>query len=316
MSTSEMDRGNFEEVARRELHDDGEREPQAIERDIDATRADMRATLEALERRFSFERLVDMTVGRIRDRGGEFAGNLTEAATQNPMPLLLTSIGLGWMMLASRRGSRSNSGSYYSDAHDDGVTTGALREGARSLRERAGNIRDRASHAADKVHGAMDSTRETMHGAMGSMRSAIDSTRETVGSAMDSTRETWRHAAESSRHTLEQTTDSLRSGAHRAAEVTREQAERVNRLLHEQPLMLGALGLAAGAIIGALLPTTEHEGRMVGDMRNKAMKEVAQKSRAKFEAAREQVAAALRPEGKESSDEGGAGERQSASRPH
>jgi hypothetical protein len=51
-------------------------------------------------------------------------------------------------------------------------------------------------------------------------------------------------------------------------------------------------------------------------MRNKAMKEVAQKSRAKFEAAREQVAAALRPEGKESSDEGGAGERQSASRPH
>ena len=315
MSTNEMDRGNFEEVARRELHDEDEREPQAIERDIDATRADMRATLEALERRFSFERLVDMTVGRIRERGGEFAGNLTDAAAQNPMPLLLTSIGLGWMMLTSRRGSRSNSGSYYSGDYDEGGT-GALREGARSLRERAGSIRDRASHAADKVHGAMDSTRETMHGAMGSMRSAMDSTRESVGNAMDSTRDTWRHAAESSRHTLEQTTESLRSGASRAAEVTREQAERVNRLLHEQPLMLGALGLAAGAIIGALLPTTEHEGRMLGDMRNKAVKEVAQKSRAKFEAAREQVAAALRPEGKGSSDESGASERQPASRPH
>jgi ElaB/YqjD/DUF883 family membrane-anchored ribosome-binding protein len=315
MSTSEMDRGNFEDVARRDLHDDDEREPQAIERDIDATRADMRATLEALERRFSFERLVDMTVGRIRDRGGEFAGNLTDAATRNPMPLLLTSIGLGWMMLTSRRGPRSNSGSYYSGDYDEGGT-GALREGARSLRERAGNIRDRASHAADKVHGAMDSTRETMHGAMGSMRTAMDSTRETVGNAVDSTRETWRHAAESSRHTLEQTTESLRSGASRAAEVTREQAERVNRLLHEQPLMLGALGLAAGAIIGALLPTTEHEGRMLGDIRNKTMKEVAQKSRAKFEAAREQVTAALRPEGKGSSDDSGSSERQSASRPH
>src|SRR5688572_2907495 len=281
MSTTEMDSGNFEDVARRDLRDDDDREPQAIERDIDATRADMRATLEALERRFSFERLIDMTVGRIRERGGEFAGNLTDAATQNPMPLLLTSIGLGWMMLTSRRGARGNR-AYYSNSGDydyhDG--TGTLREGSRNLRERA-------SQAAAKVHGAVDSTRETMHGAMESMHGAVGSTRDTVHNAMDATRETWKHAAESSRQTFEHTAESLRSGASRAAEVAREQKNRVNRLLHEQPLMLGALGLAAGAIIGALLPTTEHEDRMLGDMRNKTMKEVARKSRAKLETARE-----------------------------
>jgi ElaB/YqjD/DUF883 family membrane-anchored ribosome-binding protein len=309
MSTSEMDRGSFEDAAPRDLRGgDDEREPQAIERNIDATRADMRATLEALERRFSFDRLVDMTVGRIRERGGEFAGNLTDAATRNPIPLLLASIGVGWMMLASRRGSRANGGYYsgsgdYTGDYDQHEGAGMLREKARHLRERAGHLRERASEAANKVHGAMDSTRETMHGAMGSMHSA-----------MDSTRETWKHAAESSRHTLEHTADSLRSGASRAAEVTRAQAERVTRLLHEQPLMLGALGLAAGAIIGALLPTTEHEGRMLGDVRNKAMKEVAQKSRAKFETAREHAAAALRPEG--GTDDSGSSARQPASRPH
>jgi hypothetical protein len=311
MSTPEMDSGNFEDVARRDLLDDDEREPQAIERDIDATRADMRATLEALERRFSLERLVDMTVGRIRERGGEFAGNLTDAATQNPMPLLLISIGLGWMMLSSRRGPRANSASYSgSGDYDYNDDTGTLGARAGNLRDRAGKIRDRASEAADRVHGAMSSTRETVQGAMDSMHSAMDSTRETVHSAIDSTRETWKHAAESSRHTLEQ----VRSGASRAAELTREQGDRMNRLLHEQPLMLGALGLAAGAIVGALLPTTEHENRMLGDMRNKAVKEVAAKSRAKLETAREQVAAALRPES--SSDDGGSSGRQSASRPH
>jgi hypothetical protein len=314
-----MDRGNFEDVARRELRDDDEREPQAIERDIDATRADMRATLEALERRFSFERLVDMTVGRIRERGGEFAGNLTDAATQNPMPLLLTSIGLGWMMLASRRGSRGNGGYYAGSGdyeHHDG--TGSLGEGTRHLRERAGSIRDRASQAAGKVHGAVDATHDSVQGAMDSMHNAMNSTRETVGNAMHSTRETWKHAAQSSRQTLEHTAESLRSlrsGASRAAEVTREQAVRVNRLLHEQPLMLGALGLAAGAIIGALLPTTEQENRMLGDIRDKTIRDVAQKSRAKFETAREQVTAALRPEAS-ADDEGGASEHQSASRPH
>ena len=309
MSTSEMDRGNFEDAARRDLRDgNDEREPQAIERNIDATRADMRATLEALERRFSFERLVDMTVGRIRERGGEFAGNLTDAAARNPIPLLLASIGVGWMMLASRRPSGANGGYYsgtndYAADHDRYEGTGALREKARHLRERAGDIRQRASEVAQKAHEAMDSTRETMHGAMGSMHEA-----------MDSTRETWKHAAESSRQTLEHTAESLRSGATRAAEVTRSQAERMNRLLHEQPLMLGAVGLAAGAIIGALLPTTEHEGRMLGDMRSKAMKEVAQKSRATFATAREHVAAALRPEG--GGDESGSSARQPVSRPH
>ena len=49
--------------------------------------------------------------------------------------------------------------------------------------------------------------------------------------------------------------------------------------------MLGALGLAAGAIIGALLPTSEHEGRYLGEMRDKTIKDVAQKSRVRLETA-------------------------------
>jgi len=258
MSTSETDSGrSFEEVARhsgemREAHELEDREPQVIEREIDATRADMRATLEALERRFSFDRLVDMTVGRIRARGGEFAGNLTDAATQNPMPLLLTSIGLGWMMLMSRRGTR-------------------------------------AERAADQVQGAMDSTRETL-----------------------------KQAAESSRETIEQTAESVRSGATRAFEMTREHAgvarERVDRLLHEQPLMLGALGLAAGAIIGALLPSSEHEDRYLGEMRDKAVKGVARKSRERLETALDQVAPSSTAERRSAGDEDSRG--RPASRPH
>jgi len=295
MSTSETDGGrSFEEVARRsgEMREASEledREPQVIEREIDATRADMRATLEALERRFSFDRLVDMTVGRIRARGGEFAGNLTDAATQNPMPLLLTSIGLGWMMLMSRRGSRGGNATPYENQWKD-----------QSADDRGGALRERAGRAADQVHGAMDSTRETLK------------------QAADSTRETWRQAADSSRETIEQTAESVRSGATRAVEITREQAgmarERVDRLLHEQPLMLGALGLAAGAIIGALLPTSEQEDRYLGEMRDKAVKDVAQKSRARLKTALDQVAPSSSAERRNAGDEGSRS--RPASRPH
>ena len=49
----------------------------------------------------------------------------------------------------------------------------------------------------------------------------------------------------------------------------------MQRMLDEQPLILGALGLAAGALIGALLPSTESENRSVGDVRESVVQKVA-----------------------------------------
>jgi hypothetical protein len=193
---------------------------------------------------------------------------LTDAAAQNPVPMLLTSIGLGWMMLTNRRGNGSRASS-------------------------ASDLSDKASHAAERMHGAAHGAAEGMHGAAERMHGAMDSTRETLA-----------HSAES-----------LRGSASRAATATREQVEyarqRMDRLLDEQPLMLGALGLAAGAILGALLPTTEHEDRLLGDVRDKAVRNVAQQSRARHEAAREHAAAFSSP-GREDD----AAREQATQRPH
>src|SRR6188768_2684440 len=169
MSTTETDRDRelYANASREELREDTDREPHAIERDIDATRADMRATLEALERRFSFDRLVDLTVGRVRERGGEFAGNLTDAATRNPVPLLLTAVGVGWMMLASRGGNHGSNRNW--PAGSGG-------------RHRADDFRDRAAQAVDQVAGAVDSTRETLKDAMQSSRETLEETAESLRS--------------------------------------------------------------------------------------------------------------------------------------
>lgn len=231
---------------------DGPRDAAGLERDIDATRADVRETLAALERRLSLDRLVEMTIGRIRDRGGEFAGNLTDTAAKNPVPVLLTSIGLGWMMLMSRRGG------------DDGAARGA------GTRSRVGAAFDRAESAASGVG-------DRLHEASARVGEAVDSSRET----------------------LADTAESVRAGVGRAAAATHEQIdyarERMDRMLHEQPLLLGALGIAAGALIGALLPTTEAEDRWLGDARSKAVKNAAQASRTRYEAAREAAAAYSAP---------------------
>ena len=73
--------------------------------------------------------------------------------------------------------------------------------------------------------------------------------------------------------------------------------------LHEQPLVLGALGLAAGAAIGAALPTTDKEDEWLGDSRDRL------KERAK-EAGWEQVEKARAAAGAAYSAARGEAERQ------
>jgi ElaB/YqjD/DUF883 family membrane-anchored ribosome-binding protein len=192
----------------------------------------MKATLDALEHRLSFDRLVELTLGRIKDRSGEFAGNLTDAATQNPVPALLTSIGIGWMMLTSRRGARS-------DHHGSG----------------------NGDHGAPEGSG---------------LGGSLASTRDTMRRAVDSTRGTLQHAADSSHEAIEHATESLRAGSEKAKEQFDVARERMDRLLDEQPLLLGAFGMAVGAVLGAILPTTENENRWLGPIRDKTSDLVAE----------------------------------------
>jgi hypothetical protein len=246
------------------------RDPQTIERELDATRADLRDTLTALERRLSFDRLFDLTVGRIREHGGQFAGNLGHAAVQNPMPVLLTSIGLGWMMLESRRGN------------------GAYGDGESSSTDR---MSGRMGRMGDRMHHAMDSSRERMARARDSLHGA---------------------------------TDSMRSGASHAAAATRERAEQARasfeHMLEEQPLVLGAIGLAAGAFIGALLPASEAENRWLGDTRERALRSAARAARehAREGAGRDEGEAAPEFSAQANRDAGGAatGATERPTRPH
>jgi hypothetical protein len=91
-------------------------------------------------------------------------------------------------------------------------------------------------------------------------------------------RERIRSGAETTRQKLTSSKEVVASGLGRTAGTAQVQATRVregfNSILEEQPLVLGALGIALGAAIGAALPRTEQEDRLLGEASDAAMSRV------------------------------------------
>jgi hypothetical protein len=78
-------------------------------------------------------------------------------------------------------------------------------------------------------------------------------------------------------------------GASQAGVQARSLGSRTTSYLQEQPLLLGALGVVAGAALGLLLPSSRSERRMLG----KAREGVRQNAQASVRAASQQMADAV-----------------------
>ena len=79
------------------------RPPEEIERDIEATRAEMAETLDVIERKLSPGQLIDQAVDYLRAEGT--GSRVGEVIKRNPLPVVLIGVGLAWLALSelSRR---------------------------------------------------------------------------------------------------------------------------------------------------------------------------------------------------------------------
>jgi ElaB/YqjD/DUF883 family membrane-anchored ribosome-binding protein len=218
-------------------------DPRTIERRSDAIRADMNQTLDALQRQVSPGALVDRGMDLFREHGGDLGANLGRSIRENPMPALLTLVGVGWMILSSRPSTAGAPVATGGDASGSMSTTGTMGDaGATS----GGGIAGAVAPLADKLHDGRERVAE-------------------------------------------------RSRA--AADAARERAQRANqgfqRLLDEQPLVVGALGIAAGALLGALVPESDRERELLGDARERAVAKAKDLGAQGYERARETATQAV-----------------------
>lgn len=149
---------------RRDDHHDGKESPESLEREVDQARARLGRTASELSDRLSPGELMDQALGMAREHGGEFGRNLGAQVKNNPLPMLLTSVGISWMMMSSgNKGATDIRDSYDSSKDTDG---NGLKD---AIGDSVARSRDKAAAVGDRVQGATTDVKESAQHARDSL---------------------------------------------------------------------------------------------------------------------------------------------------
>jgi hypothetical protein len=169
--------------------------------------------------------------------------NIGAQMRDNPLPLLLISAGVGLMLSRTFRNDGYNGG--FSMYRDD--ASGDLMRRTADPTAGFGNHRDDY-----RSRGSASSS-----GMMSSVRDSVSSMTDTVSSQASS-------LVDNVRDTFSSSVDRMSDMTDRAGDYTNRARSGLSTLATEQPLVLGALGLLAGAALAAMLPRTHLEEEYVG----------------------------------------------------
>lgn len=271
----------------------GDQSPKEIEREVDRERQKISGTVDELQERFSPKNLASDAMSLFSEHGGDFGRSLGRTVRDNPVPLILTGIGLAWLMAGSGDQGRSSRREF---GHDDGLDygrdryrqtgwydrdrlpdhdrtgrTAAARTGAAggddggvgsSLRSGAPGVGSDIGSAARSVGASASDTTSTVRDkASAGVDAAADAARTTAAKAGALADRTGAAAADTYDEMRRRADDAGR----RARDYGRRARDGLDDLMEEQPLVIGALALAIGAAIGGALPRTQREDEWVGE---------------------------------------------------
>jgi ElaB/YqjD/DUF883 family membrane-anchored ribosome-binding protein len=234
-----------------EFNTESQKSPETIEREIDEQRAHISHIVDALGSKFTPGQMLDQALGLVKGNGAEFFGNLGTTVRNNPVPTVLTTVGLCWLMLGQNHPPRvgyrvgpDQDGSDWSEGLASGLGSARnhLHDTTDSLREGFHHLKDKASHLADDLSAGARHARSRAH----------------------------------------ETGDRMTQGSH-------DLGDQFSRLLKEQPLMMAAAGIALGAMLGAALPSTSTEQRVMGKTSAGLTDKARQKAREGYETVRDTV---------------------------
>jgi ElaB/YqjD/DUF883 family membrane-anchored ribosome-binding protein len=140
------------------------------------------------------------------------------------------------------------------------------------------------------------------HAGSGSSQSMADSLRQTTGDLRERAGDAVGQASDWAQDQYERGSRQLDQVRDQSMQQFRQARGSIERFVSENPLMVGVVGLAAGLVIGALLPRTRQEDRAFGQWADQVRDQGLRYAREATQRGREYVEEAL---GGDSEDSGG-----------
>lgn len=250
-------------------------DPEAIADDIRETRAEMDETIDALSAKLDPSRLVDQAkeafTSSAKDAGTSMMESFKDSSfldtiKDNPIPAAAVGLSVAWFLskmgeaesdryradqyhatgdpyFAPRsRRPRSYGDNYGTDRtmpsrYDAQYATGGAGDGGESMKDKAS---DALGAAKDKAAGAVDAIEDKASG-------LVDSAKDALSGGADATR------------------DRARQTGQDLQRYERQAESWMERQMQSNPLAVGAVALAAGALVGLSVPETNAEHQAFGD---------------------------------------------------
>lgn len=250
--------------------------------EIERTRAGLGETVDAIQERLSPRNLKDQAKDKVKEatvgRAREARSGIVDTVRANPLPVAITGIGLGWLLMGARRQDaprhgddvrryRTPTNEYAPEVDEYPLDNGHEGTDGSSTGEAVGRARDKVGETATQ---AQDKAGDLAGRAKGGASDLGSRTREKAGFIGSQAR---RQAG--------------RAGSG------------FQRMLDENPLAVGAVAVGAGAAIGLAIPETSKEHEVMGEARDAVVekgKEKAQEAQQKVQRVAEEAQGAAQQE--------------------
>lgn len=278
-------------------------DPDQIKDQIEQTRNQMSETIDAIQEKLSFSNITeqvkeqvseqinsavetakDAVYGATIGKAGNFMQNVSKSlsnvsesmgdagtyvvrtARTNPLPLALIGVGVGMLLFQGKGGSSKkrhlSSGRRYEEYGDGGVGVG---RGSKGERQESSTLRQ----FADTSGKALGSARDTVTNAAGTAYEGVSSAASTA----------YEGVTDAASSAYEGVTSFASSTGEQITTVARKGYNQYERTLEENPLAIGAIALALGAVVGLALPTTEYENQWMGEYKENLVQTVEDQAR-------------------------------------
>ena len=271
-------------------------DPRRIEHDLDQTRSRLDGHLTELQQRLSPGQVLDDVMRYFRgSEGADFGRNLLDSVRANPLPAALTGIGVAWLMTVNPRGAATGPssatngvGTARGDSGTSGLGQGSHDAITTRLRTAEQGVTREQGEADDTYDTRLDNARGQVVGIARNAQESTASFRKRVGDALASAQQTVVAGAHDLRDQAGSAAGSLGGAALGAIQNIGDLAQHAGGVatqggqkagqaggnlmaaLAANPALLGAVGVAAGALLGALLPQSDQEGAALGRIAGQA----------------------------------------------